>query len=89
MKIVAAAVKFRTTNSEYFNIMTNHRHADVFAQMHDLHIDYDKSSAVQGFLTDTDTFVDRYEAKKIAVQAHQLIVPEEDTYAELYSEDLW
>ena len=50
---------------------------------------YLKSTATQGFLTNDNRFVDRYEAKKIAVTANQLIVPEKDTYAELYSEDVW
>ena len=89
MKVVAAAIKFRLADSDYFCIMTNRRHADVLEQMYQLHISYDKASAVQGFITDTDRFVDRYEAKKIAVEAHQLIVPEEETHAELYSEDVW
>ena len=89
MKVVAAAIKFRLVDSDYFCIMTNRRHADVLEQMYQLHIQYDRKSAVQGFVTDTDRFVDRYEAKKIAVEAHQLIVPEEQTYAELFSEDVW
>lgn len=89
MKIVAAAIKFRLVDSEYFCIMTNRRHADIFEQMHQLHIPYDRASAVQGFMTSTDQFVDRYEAKYIAVEADQLIVPEEQTCAELFSEDIW
>ena len=89
MKIVAAAIKFRLKDSEYFCIMTNHRHADIFEQMYQLHIPYDKASVVQGFMTNTDQFVDRYEAKYIAVEADQLIVPEEQTHDALYSEDLW
>ena len=50
---------------------------------------YDKKSAIQGFLTNKDRFVDRYEAKEIAIAANQLIVPEEETYTELFSEDVW
>lgn len=89
MKLVAAAIKFTLLNEFYPFIVTAKRHADVFEKLYKLNITYDKSTAVQGFLTDTNQFVDRYEAKKIAVAANQLIVPLEDTYAELFSEDVW
>ena len=85
-KIVAAAILFKLTDNEIC-LMTDRRHSDIFRKAYQLHLEY-KASA-QGFLTNDNQFVDRYEAKKIAVAADQLIVPEEDTYAELYSEDLW
>ena len=89
MRLVAAAIKFTLLNESYPCIVTAKRHADVFEKLYKLNIAYDKSTAVQGFLTDTNQFVDRYEAKEIAVAANQLIVPLEDTYAELFSEDVW
>lgn len=88
-KLVASAIKFYTADSDYPIIMTGKRHADILYSMWKSNILYLKSRAIQGFLTDTDRFVDRYEAKKIAVAANQLIVPEKDTYAELFSEDVW
>ena len=87
--IVSAAVYFYEKDSKYPKIFTGKRHANIFEDMYNKHIDYDKSTHVQGFLTSYYRFVDRYEAKRIAVAANQLIVPEEKTYAELFSEDVW
>ena len=88
-KLVTSAIKFYTIDNEYPIIMTGKRHADILYAMGKSNIQYLKSRSVQGFLTDTDRFVDRYEAKRIAIAANQLIVPEKDTYAELFSEDVW
>lgn len=68
--------------------MTGKRHADVFLNMHLYEIEYQKP-VIQGFWTNTNRFVDRYEAKKIAIAAHQLIVPEERVHKYLFSEDVW
>ena len=88
-RIVAAAIKAYTDEDTYPFIYTGKRHADIFEQMYKLGIKYNKNKSIQGFLTDTWRFVDRYEAKRIAVKANQLIVPIEETYDELFSEDLW
>lgn len=40
----------------------------------------------QGFLTSTGRFVDRVEAKKIAIEAGQI---KESQFSQLYSEDVW
>ena len=88
-RIVAAAIKAYTDEDTYPFIYTGKRHADIFEQMYKLGIKYNKNKSIQGFLTDTCRFVDRREAKKIAVKANQLIVPIEDTYDELFSEDVW
>ena len=42
---------------------------------------------IQGFLTDDGYFVDRYEAKKIAQKANQIV--EETNLLQLFSEDIW
>ena len=89
MKLISAAIKCRPTDSNYDMVFTAKRHSDIFAFFADHHIYVDRNSAVQGFMTDTNQFVDRYEAKQIAVEAQQLIVPESETYAELFSEDVW
>lgn len=89
MKIIAAAINFYPVDSEYPQIACGKRHGDAFEIMYNHGIAYDKKTAVQGFLTDDFRFVDRYEAKKIAVEANQLITPIEETYAALYSEDVW
>jgi len=44
---------------------------------------------IQGFLTNTNRFVDRKEAQQIAIKADQLINLEEIRGVRLYSEDLY
>lgn len=93
-RVVAAAIKFymldeNNQKEKYETIMTDRRHADVFYKMKQLHIKYDKPSHTQGFWTSENRFVDRCEAKEIAIAANQLIVPLEETFVELYSEDVW
>ena len=73
MKIVSTAIKFYIKVDTYSTIMCGKRHCDVFEKMYNMHIEYDKQTAVQGFLTDNNTFVDRYEAFKIAHMADQLL----------------
>lgn len=89
MKIVKAAVKFYDLDNDHAPIIIEaKRHCDAY-ELAQLTINYDRNNVVEGFVTDTDEFVDRIEAKKIAVEANQLIVPIEETYNELYSEDVW
>jgi hypothetical protein len=47
--------------------------------------DYEDRFVIQGFLTNKDRFVDRYEAAKIALESGQIKEPT----AKLYSEDVW
>ena len=75
MKVVQAALKFDN--------------GDIYEKLHKHRIDIMNFNVIEGFVTDTGNFVDRYEAKKIAIEANQLIVPEEDTYPALFSEDVW
>lgn len=89
MRVISAAIKYRPLDSKSFMIVIGKRHSDIWEWLFNNKIQYDKDSVIQGFFTDTNQFVDRYEAKKIAVEANQLIVPEEETYQELYSEDVW
>jgi len=89
MKIVKAAVKFYDLDNNYAPVIIEaRRHCDAY-ELAKLAINYDRDNTVEGFITDTDEFVNRIEAKKIAVEANQLIVPIEETYNELYSEDVW
>ena len=87
-KIVAAAIKFYSNDSPDFpTIMTARRHVDIRERLNLTNFySYDE---IEGFWTSNDRFVDRYEAKEIAVAADQLIVPIEETYNALYSEDVW
>ena len=99
-KIVSAAIKFKPKGFDYFQIMCGERHCDVFEIMHLLKINYERSTAVQGFRTDEDQFVDRYDAARMAFFSGQLPKNTElwqkmvsDTRLQnaypLYSEDLW
>lgn len=87
MKIIAAAIKFYMENDPYPSIMTAKRHCNILEKMYDLHIKYDRKTYIQGFLTDTNLFLDRYEALKLAKENGQ--IPKDWKYAELFSEDLW
>lgn len=94
MKVVFAAIKFYIKGDIYPTIMCGNRHCDVFEKMHNMHIDYDRQSAEQGFLTNDATFVDRYEAFKIARAADQLLPKAKEEYkdkviTQLFSEDVW
>lgn len=99
-KIVSAAIKFKPKGFDHFQIMCGERHSDVLEIMHLLKINYERSTAVQGFLTDEDQFVDRYDAARMAFFSGQLPKNTElwqkmasdkrlqNAYP-LYSEDLW
>ena len=94
MKVVSAAIKFYIKGNTYPIIMCGKRHCDVLEKMYNMHIEYDKQTAAQGFLTDNDTFVDRYEAFEIARAADQLLPEAKEEYkdkiiTQLFSEDVW
>ena len=88
-KLISSAIKFKVKDCEYFQIACGRRHNDIFKILENNKIDYEKSTMIQGFMTDEDQFVDRYEAYYIALMNHQ--VPEtKDFYrTALYSEDIW
>lgn len=88
-KLIASAIQFKMAGSGEIIIMTGKRHTDIFTMMRNHSIEYLRSSAIQGFWTNTNRFVDRYEAKKIAIAANQLIVPVERVHKYLFSEDVW
>ena len=89
-KLVAAAIKFYPKDSEYPQIVCGKRHCDCFEWMFNHRVEYDKTTHIQGFLTNTDQFVDRYEAMNMALDWGQ--VSKDDGFhsgQQLYSEDLW
>jgi len=89
-QLVASAIKFYPKDSEYPQIVCGKRHCDCFEWMFKHQVEYDKNTHEQGFLTNTNQFVDRYEAMNMALDWGQ--VSEKDGYAsgqQLYSEDLW
>ena len=98
-KIISAAIKFKPKGSEYFKIMCGTRHCNVLEMMLKLGSEYEKATSVQGFLTDDDQFIDRYDAALMAYWNGQLPKDSElyqkifnDTKLnayQLFSEDLW
>ena len=86
-KLIAAAIKFYPKDSEYPQIVCGKRHCDCFEWMFNHRIEYDKNTHEQGFITDGNRFVDRYEAAEIAWDARQ-ILEESDIYQKMY-DDYW
>lgn len=94
MELKCSAIKFYIDYDNFPIIMCGKRHCDILEKMYNLHIQYDKNTSVQGFLTDTNTFVDRYEAFQIARTANQFLPEAKEEYkdvisTELFSEDVW
>ena len=103
-KIIAAAIMFYPKDSEYPQIICGKRHCNCYEWMWKHHIDYDRPTQKQGFLTDKGTFLDRYEAAELA-WSNQQMLPTSDTFQKmkrdtlenntcnhaylLFSEDLW
>ena len=105
MKIVASAIKVYPKGSEYPIIVCGKRHCNYLETLWNSKIEIDKSKNVQGFITEFDVFLDRYQAAE-AAWAEKQILPESETYKKmakdaaehngqftkaytLFSEDLW
>jgi hypothetical protein len=87
-------VKYMPTNIDIGVVVEGHRHADIIRTMVNLigkrtctNGENCAGESEQGFVTNTNRFVNRVEAMKIAREANQII--EETTFPELYSEDLY
>lgn len=86
--------KYMPTNIDKGVVVEGHRHADIIRTILNLlgkrtvqFGDNSVGETQQGFVTNTNRFVNRVEAMKIAREANQLIT--ETTFSELYSEDLY
>ena len=88
-KIVASAIKFYPKDNEYPVVVCGKRHCDCFEWMFNHRVEYDKNTHIQGFLTNQDQFVDRYEAMCMALDWGQLPYSPEYEGKELYSEDIF
>lgn len=84
-----AAIKYRLKNEMETKYVTGYTHADcikwfscygIYTRYRDMNIE------MSGFMTDSGRFVDRTEAKQIALNAGQ--IDKNYTYSELYSEYL-
>ena len=81
-RIIAAAVHWRDST---YAIMPPARHHHVLFALHAQFPDDIIGPDEQGFVTSTGRFVERPEAKAIAVAAGQTTT----THSHLFSEDLW
>lgn len=86
--IIASAIKFTPHFSKYPVIICGKRHSDCLNEAYEIGYEWDKEELVQGFLTDDNRFLDRYDAKKEARKYRQL-VEDNDNFRELFSEDIW
>ena len=84
-KIVASAIKFQPKDSNFPVIVVGRRHCDCFEWMFKHHVEYDKQTHVQGFMTNRSRFVDRYEAAEIAWRERQ-VLEESDVYQKMYND---
>ena len=82
-------------NIESGYVMCGRRHHNIITLHFDLSGKSTKRSDIQGFITDTDRFVDRYEGGQIAFKSGQIQwtndkpITEPLISEELYSEDLY
>ena len=92
--IKVSAIKFYLeddTDKEFPQIMTGRRHADIISRMNLLGIFYNPRW-IEGFLTDEDRFLNRFQARAHALRCHQIsqeTFEESGRYGGLYSEDIW
>lgn len=85
--IICSAVMFHEFGYGYPIILTGKHHSDCFKKAFEMHLSYDKQKCIQGFLTDTFQFLDRYNAKPEARKCGQLL--HDNDSRELFSEDIW
>lgn len=85
--IVCAAIK----DSRNGNVIGGVRHSYILNTIKDLSIQIPKENRIQGFLTDDNKFVDRYEAYTIALSCGQLSSTTRNNKHnnELFSEDIY
>jgi hypothetical protein len=85
-KIACAAIK----NKDGIIVVVErpYRHGNAIFGMALLGLEIDHEDEIQGFLTNKGRFVDRFEAKSIAVTQDQLLEKEYD-FQQLLSEDVW
>jgi hypothetical protein len=86
--------KYMPINIDRGIVVEGHRHADIIRTMVNLtgkrtctNGEDCAGESEQGFVTNTNRFVNRVEAMKIAIWANQIIA--ETIFPELYSEDLY
>jgi len=84
-KIVSAAVQYQGVT---FSLPRPARHHDIVHAMHAMGLPKE-SRREQGFLTSEGRFVDRSEARKIALAEGQVTQDKLHHKVHLFTEDLW
>lgn len=90
--ITASAIKFFHEDDKdhrFPQIWTGLRHANILERMFNMGVKYDKDTCVQGFITETNEFMDRYEALSHAYSYDQIDSETFYSMKQLYSEDIW
>lgn len=82
-KIIESALKYPDQT-----IYTGKRHSDCFQKAIESSQHSIQENPTQGFITNQGRFVDRKEARKIAIESHQCSIKTIKPN-ELLSEDLW
>tara|TARA_R110000772_G_scaffold249530_2_gene363938 strand:+ start:72604 stop:72876 length:273 start_codon:yes stop_codon:yes gene_type:complete len=88
IRIKAAAIKH---DGKIYSLPQPNRHADVAELIYKEVKPCNIKDIVEGYLTSEDQFVDRVEAKRVAVKAGQQtnLRGHNFDYRELYSVDIW
>jgi hypothetical protein len=82
-------IVYQPQNIETGFVVCGRRHHNIISTVALLSGMPTNLNTVQGFLTNTDRFVDRVEGLKIAKEANQLLQDEPIRGNQLYSENLW
>ena len=89
-KIIHSAIWFKLKDTnEYPMIFTGLLHADIYERIFKTGFKLSEISVCEGFMTQDNRFVDRYEAYDIAREEGQIISNNYWKNGGLYSEDLW
>ena len=86
MKEYITKVAMKTEDGMVYAMSKPKRHHDIINMLSEIYPTPIKGE--QGFITNTGRFVDRIEAKVIAIRENQLI-PRAGKTKRLFSEDLW
>ena len=91
--IICAAIKI-TVDGNKTVVVPGYRHPDCYELLSELHVVYSRDNLVEGFIDNSGSFLDRFEAFSHAVSSGQLSSVTMDFKCEkfetqLFSEDLY
>ena len=89
-KLISSALKYKPMGCEYYQIACGKHQNDIELMLERYQVNYERSTAIVGFMTDEDQFVDRYDAYYIALMNQQIQCPVDKFYRQaLHSSDIW